>query len=132
YEFRHALYRNFLYQRVAPARRVQLHRRIGERGEQVFGARVAEIAATLAIHFEQGRDLVRAVKYLHLEASNDARRFAPRAAVAALERALELAAKLPAELAGDAENSLRRELERMRRSVADAEPASEPTGQNAP
>ena len=61
YEFRHSLYRNFLYQRVPPARRIQLHRRIGERGEEVFGERVVEIAAPLAVLFEHGRDPARAL-----------------------------------------------------------------------
>jgi DNA-binding winged helix-turn-helix (wHTH) protein len=95
YEFRHSLYRSFLYQRVPPARRVQLHRRIGDRGEEVFGARAVEIAAPLAVHFEEGRDPVRAVRYLELEARNDMRRCAPADAAAALSRALALLEAFP-------------------------------------
>jgi DNA-binding winged helix-turn-helix (wHTH) protein len=95
YEFRHSLYRNFLYQRVPPARRIALHRRIGLRGEEVFGNRVAEIAAPLAVHFDEGRDPGRAVRYLELLARNDAGRCAHGDAVAALTRALQLAESLP-------------------------------------
>jgi DNA-binding winged helix-turn-helix (wHTH) protein len=95
YEFRHSLYRSFLYQRVPPARRVDLHRRIGLRGEEVFGARTAEIAAPLALHFEQGRDPRRAVHYLEVLARNDTRRCAHADAAAALTRALALVEGLP-------------------------------------
>ena len=35
YGFIHALYQNVLYERVSASRRVQLHRRIGERGEEL-------------------------------------------------------------------------------------------------
>src|SRR5207244_3121055 len=37
YAFRHALYRNVLYERIAEARRVRLHRVIGERIEAGYG-----------------------------------------------------------------------------------------------
>ncbi|HEV2669281.1 MAG TPA: AAA family ATPase, partial [Blastocatellia bacterium] len=75
YGFIHALYQNALYDRIAPARRSQLHLKIGERGESVYGERAAEIAAELAMHFEQGRDFERAVNYLRQAAENANRRF---------------------------------------------------------
>ncbi len=62
--FVHALYQNVLYGRLPASRRVQLHRRIGERGEEVYGERAKEIAGELAMHFERGRDYKRAAKYL--------------------------------------------------------------------
>src|SRR4029453_11547719 len=62
YGFIHALYQNVLYERLSESRRVQLHRRIGERGEEVYGERVREIAAELSMHFERGRDYKQAVK----------------------------------------------------------------------
>src|SRR6185295_14098311 len=68
---------------------------IGLRGEQVFGTRAAEIAAPLAVHFEQGRDATRAVRYLDLLARIDARRCAHADAAAALTRALALVDALP-------------------------------------
>jgi predicted ATPase len=95
YGFIHALYQNVLYERVSASRRVQLHQRIGERGEEVYGERVREIAAELSMHFERGRDYKQAVKYLRQAAENDIRRFAYREAVVLSRRGLELLRKLP-------------------------------------
>jgi predicted ATPase/DNA-binding winged helix-turn-helix (wHTH) protein len=95
YRFIHALYLDVLYKRVARTRRSQIHGRIGERGEIIYGDRVGEIAAELAVHFEQARDLTRAVKYLQLAAENALRRFAYQEAVALARRGLELLGKLP-------------------------------------
>jgi len=66
YEFVHAMYREVLYLRQAPGRRATLHRRIGERLEELFADRVGEVAAELAWHFEQGFDYGRATKYRRL------------------------------------------------------------------
>jgi predicted ATPase len=63
YRFRHAVYQQVLYRRLASARRVQGHRRIGARLEAVYGARTAEIAAELAGHFARGQDAERAIPY---------------------------------------------------------------------
>ena len=49
--FHHALYREALYARVPAGRRVELHRRLGDRLERGWGDRVAEIAGELAMHF---------------------------------------------------------------------------------
>jgi DNA-binding winged helix-turn-helix (wHTH) protein/predicted ATPase len=95
YRFIHALYLDVLYKRVAVTRRSQIHGRIGERGEIIYGDRVGEIAAELAVHFEQARDLTRAVKYLQQAAENAIRRFAYREAVRLSRRGLELLEKLP-------------------------------------
>ncbi|HET9711993.1 MAG TPA: AAA family ATPase [Pyrinomonadaceae bacterium] len=95
YRFIHALYLNVLYNRVAPTRRSQIHGRIGERGEAAYGDSVSEIAAELAVHFEQSRDLPRAVKYLQMAAENAAGRSAHREAIALAKRGLELLKSLP-------------------------------------
>jgi len=95
YGFIHALYQNVLYERVSAFRRVQLHRRIGDYGENVYGERAGEIAAELAMHFERGRDYKRAAKYLQKAADNDIRRFAYREAVRLSRRGLELIERLP-------------------------------------
>jgi predicted ATPase/DNA-binding winged helix-turn-helix (wHTH) protein len=95
YRFIHALYLDVFYKRVALTRRSQIHGRIGECGEIIYGDRVGEIAAELAVHFEQARDLTRAVKYLQLAAENAIRRFAYQEAVALARRGLELLGKLP-------------------------------------
>ena len=48
YRFRHALYQEVAYQRLPAARRVQLHRCIGERAEAGYGPQVRERGAALA------------------------------------------------------------------------------------
>jgi uncharacterized protein len=63
YGFRHALYQNVLYDRIAETRRVRLHRLVGERLETGYASRAQEIAAELAVHFERGRNYPRAVQY---------------------------------------------------------------------
>ena len=96
YAFRHALYREVLYERVPPARRAALHTRVGRRLEKGYGERSSEIAAELAMHFERGRDLERAVRYLDAAGQNAIARNAPREAAAQLERAIGLLRAVPA------------------------------------
>jgi DNA-binding winged helix-turn-helix (wHTH) protein/predicted ATPase len=95
YGFIHALYQNVLYERVSASRRIQLHRRIAEGGEEVYGERVREIAAELAMHFERGANYKQAAKYLQQAADNAIRRFAYREAVVLSRRGLELLRMLP-------------------------------------
>jgi predicted ATPase/DNA-binding winged helix-turn-helix (wHTH) protein len=95
YGFIHALYQNVLYERVSASRRVQLHRRIGERGEEVYGERASEIAAELAMHFERGRDYSRATKYLQQAAVVAQRLYANEDAINLLSRGLALLEQLP-------------------------------------
>ena len=95
YRFIHALYLNVLYKRVAATRRSQIHGRIAERGEAIYRERVGEIAAELSVHFEQSRDLVRAVKYLQIAAENAARRSADHEAATLARRGFELLKTLP-------------------------------------
>lgn len=95
YRFIHALYLDVLYKRVAPTRRSQIHGRIGERGESIYGDGVGEIAAELAVHFEEARDLVRALKYLQLATENAERRSANHEALSLACHGFELLATLP-------------------------------------
>jgi len=64
--------------RVGQTRQVRLHRLMGERLEAGYGARAAEIASQLAIHFEQGRDIKRAVQYRRQAAEHALRQHAYR------------------------------------------------------
>lgn len=96
YAFRHALYQEASYQRLAPAQRVHLHLRLGQHLERSHGQQAGGIAPALARHFELGRDWSRSIQYLRLAAQNSARRFAGREAIAYLVRALALVARLPA------------------------------------
>jgi len=95
YGFIHALYQNVLYERISPFRRVQLHLRIGEQAEALYGEHASGIAAELAMHFERGANYDQAAKYLQHAADNDLRRFAYREAVALSRRGLELIERLP-------------------------------------
>jgi predicted ATPase len=95
YEFIHAFYHEIAYARLSPTLRADLHRRLGEWLETVCGVRAGELAAELALHFEQGQDYRKAVNYLRQAAENAVRRYANQEAIGYLMRALELAGRLP-------------------------------------
>ncbi|HSE97161.1 MAG TPA: AAA family ATPase [Blastocatellia bacterium] len=95
YRFIHALYQNTLYERVPPARRARLHKRIGEQMEIHSGPHAVEIAAELAMHFEKAREHARAVNYFQQAAENASRRFANQETVELSRRGLELLRTLP-------------------------------------
>ncbi len=95
FEFVHALYRDVLYQRIPAGRRAELHREIGTREERAYGERSAEIAAELAMHFEQSRDVERAVLHLRQAAEIARRRSAYQEARLHFERALALIERQP-------------------------------------
>jgi DNA-binding winged helix-turn-helix (wHTH) protein len=95
YRFRHALYPQIVYEGLPAARRRQLHRRVGESKETAFGSRGAEIAAELAVHFEQAGDAPRAVRYLGQAAQKALGRSAAREAADLLARALDRLQTLP-------------------------------------
>ena len=98
YRFQHALYQQVLYEQLGTTRCVQLHRRIGVRLEAGYGARAGEIAAQLAVHFERGGELPRAVHYWRQAGDNAARRNAYHEAIAALRKGLALLATSPESL----------------------------------
>ncbi|MBI3244917.1 MAG: AAA family ATPase [Deltaproteobacteria bacterium] len=95
YSFLHALYQEVLYERIPAGQRVTLHKQIGEREEHAYGDQAREIAAELAVHFERGRDYLRAVQYLRLAGENANRRSAHQEAIALLTKGLELLKRLP-------------------------------------
>jgi predicted ATPase len=90
YGFRHTLYQQVLYERVSVARRLRLHRQIGQRLEAGYGAQAETRAAELAMHFDRGRDTPRAVTYLQQAAANALRRWAYAEALGHLRRGLAL------------------------------------------
>ncbi len=95
YGFIHSLYQEVLYDRIAAGRRARLHLLIGERGEEIYGELASDVAAELAMHFEQGYDYRRAVKHLQQAAQNHYLRYANREAIDYLTHALELVGHLP-------------------------------------
>jgi predicted ATPase len=64
YIFKHAITQEVTYQSVSLARRKALHRTIAESIEALFPARLEELAATLAYHFERAEVRSKAVVYL--------------------------------------------------------------------
>ncbi|HXH82749.1 MAG TPA: hypothetical protein VNN07_07450 [Candidatus Tectomicrobia bacterium] len=96
YRFVHAVHRDVLYERVPAARRVHLHRRAGEALESLHRGETADIAAELALHFEQGRDWPRAAAACLQAARNAARRFAHHEAIQLATRGLDAVKRLPA------------------------------------
>src|SRR5262249_46181034 len=95
YRFQHALYRQVLYERLGTMRGVQLHQRIGARLEAGYGAQAGDVAAQMAVHFERGGEILRAVKYWQQAGDNATRRNAYAEAIAALRTGLALLAMLP-------------------------------------
>ena len=93
--FRHSLYRQVLEERVSPTRRQLLHRRIAERMLQGFGDRASEIAAPLRYHFEQSKDVFRAVDFIEIMAHQTFARRALHEAIALYDHAAALLQRLP-------------------------------------
>ena len=94
YRFQHALYPQVLYERLGTVRRAELHRCIGARLEAGYGARAGEIATQLAVHFERGGELERAVEYWQQAGDNAARQNAYPEAITAFSKGLALLATL--------------------------------------
>jgi predicted ATPase len=94
YRFIHTLYHDVFYQRVTAARRSQLHRRVGECKESAYRPGAIEIAAELAIHFEQGRDYRRAIQYLRLATEDALGRYDYHGAIGYITRLLKLVDQL--------------------------------------
>jgi len=95
YSFLHVLYQHVFYERIPRSRRIGLHQRIGERIEQGYSPQTREVAAALAVHFEQGRDFSRAIHYLRQAGENATRRSAHSEAVSLFTRGLALLQFLP-------------------------------------
>ena len=107
YRFSHALYRDVLYGDVVRQRRVRLHRQIGQRLLDHHRDQASRIAAPLAVHFERGRDFVRAVDYLIQAGDNATRAYANAEAEALYSRALSLVDRLQTEVQAKTEVTIR-------------------------
>src|SRR5258708_17004156 len=68
--------------------RARLTRRVAQQLETLYSPDRQELAPTLALHFEHGREYGRAIHYLLLTAEIAARRFAPRESIQLLTPAL--------------------------------------------
>ncbi len=95
YGFVHALYRQEVYEQIGAARRMRLHHRIGARRESGYGERASEIATELALHFEQGQEYARAVRYVDQAGKNALQRSAYVEAISHFTKGLALLTTLP-------------------------------------
>ena len=95
YGFRHAVYQALWQERVKAGRWRRYHQLIGERKERGYGNRADEIAAELALHFEQGRDYHRAVQYYQAAGNRAWQRSGNVETIAHLSKGLELLKTLP-------------------------------------
>jgi predicted ATPase len=90
FELVHALYADALRETLSPGRCAELHRAVGLRLERAFAAQASRIAGELALHFDQGRDFRRAIRFHELAARNNLVRCAHESAQRHFTRALEL------------------------------------------
>ena len=96
YSFRHALFRQVLYERTATGVRGQLHRKVGAALEQERAAGLAVTPAELAMNFERGREPMRALGYYAEAAEAALLHFSPGECMNLTEiamRLLDLASK---------------------------------------
>src|SRR4029453_5747408 len=95
YSFRHALFRQVLYERTAPAARAQLHRKLAVALERDRGTAVPVTAAELATHFERGREPAAALRYYAEAAEKALSHFSSEACRSITERASPLLQQVP-------------------------------------
>ncbi len=125
YAFVHTLYQDVLYRRLPATQRTRLHRAIGIQKEAAHAGQSTAIAAELALHFEQGREFLRAIDYLRQAASNARYRYANRAALSYLTQALQLLDRLAAEEQKPLRLQLLQECGHVRRSMGDMSGAAQ-------
>lgn len=92
YLFRHALLQDAAYGSLLKQERRGLHAQVGEALEELYPERREELAAVLAMHFEQAGETNKAIDYLVAAGSYGLRRNALREAYEAFDRAASLLA----------------------------------------
>jgi tetratricopeptide (TPR) repeat protein len=95
YAFRHALFRQVLYERLAPSVRTQLHRQVGAALERERSAGVPVAAAELATHFDRARQPMPALRYYAEAAHGALMQLSPASCLSHTERALALLPQAP-------------------------------------
>jgi DNA-binding winged helix-turn-helix (wHTH) protein/tetratricopeptide (TPR) repeat protein len=96
FEFSHRLVRARCYEGIPAARRADLHRKVAHRLQIAWGARAADFASVLAMHFERSGDFTRAVTALYEAGAAARRRNANGIAIRHFQRALALLDSWPA------------------------------------
>ena len=95
YSFRHALFRQVLYERTAPSARAKLHRKIGGALERERAAGAPVTAAELAMHFERAGEPTPAVRYYAEAAEAALSHFSPEECMRITEHASPLLDQAP-------------------------------------
>ncbi|HSS70398.1 MAG TPA: AAA family ATPase, partial [Casimicrobiaceae bacterium] len=90
YSFRHALFRQVMYERTPASARAQLHRKVGAELERERAASMPVTAAELATHFERGREPMTALRYYAEAAEAALSHLHPAECMSLTERALGL------------------------------------------
>ncbi len=131
YLFRHALVQDAAYGSLLKQDRRTLHRAAAETLLALYPERKSELAAVVAMHFEQAGEATRAAELLVLAGEHTLERFAHREAVAFFNRAsaladdtqpqLRLRAAIGGAKAGWTYNEPGADIERIERSLAGAD-----------
>jgi DNA-binding winged helix-turn-helix (wHTH) protein/tetratricopeptide (TPR) repeat protein len=95
YSFRHALFREVLYERLVPSARAELHRKVGTALEQQRSTSFGVAAAELAMHFDRGRAPMAALRYYAEAAQAALLQVSPTECMTVTERALRLLDQAP-------------------------------------
>lgn len=102
FSFRHALFRQVLYDRTAVAARIELHRGVGTALERERSDGVAVGPAELAMHFERGGEATKALHSYAEAAETALSQLAPIECMNATERGLSLLERTPKNIDRDA------------------------------
>ena len=114
YSFRHALFRQVMYERVGPLARARLHQKVGAALERERSAGRPVNAAELATQFERGHEPITALRYYAEAAETVLRRLSPAEAMTLTERGLALLDQAPKETGRDTLQSIELTLATLR------------------
>jgi DNA-binding winged helix-turn-helix (wHTH) protein/tetratricopeptide (TPR) repeat protein len=95
YSFRHALFRQALYERLVPSVLAELHRKVGFALERQRSPTREVAAAELAMHFDRGRAPLAALRYYAEAAENALLHVSPAECMGLTERAFSLLDQAP-------------------------------------
>jgi class 3 adenylate cyclase/tetratricopeptide (TPR) repeat protein len=106
YIFRHSLTQEVAYDSLLQKRKQEIHERIAQAIEQLYGDRLEEFYEVLAHHYSQSENLGKAFEYLRLSGEKATRGYSNREALRLYEDALGILGMLP-----ESEESKRRGIE---------------------
>jgi tetratricopeptide (TPR) repeat protein len=94
YRFGHAIFRDYVYQRLSPGERRLLHGDVAAALESLYDGQLDEMAVQLAHHFQKADDYGRTFRYLTLAAERASRLYANDEAITHYTRAIEVAERI--------------------------------------